>query len=302
MSEILDAYRIHTEPYYRCVDDEVTLFEAADRVGGQINLARAVPGKVEFDEMLRYYSGQIADGGIDLRLNSAPSIRDLKDARFDAVVVACGVHPRVPEIPGIDHPKVVFYNDLLSGKKFAGQRVAIVGAGGIGFDVAEYLCHSQPYDAPRSRALDIRAFQQEWNVDASLAKPGGLAGDPLELKRSPREITMLQRKKVRPGAGLGVSTGWILRSSLAKRDVKMLAGVIYERIDDNGLHIMVEGEPCTLDVDTIVICAGQESNRGAFDELREAGIETYVIGGAKDASELDAMRAVDEGVRIAQGL
>ena len=281
---------------------KVTLFEAADRIGGQLNLARAVPGKVEFDEMLSYYSGQIADGGVDLRLNSAPSVSDLKDARFDAVVVACGVHPRVPEIPGIKHPKVVFYNDLLSGKSHAGRRVAIIGAGGIGFDVAEYLCHSQPDEPPKSRAMDIREFQQEWNVDASLTKAGGLSGDPLAPKPSSREITMLQRKKTRPGLGLGVSTGWILRSSLEKRGVKIVGGVIYQRIDDQGLHFVAEGEPSTLAVDTIVVCAGQVSNRDMLTELLKTGIETHVIGGAKEASELDAMRAVEEGVRVAHAL
>ncbi|MDI1265255.1 MAG: NADPH-dependent 2,4-dienoyl-CoA reductase [bacterium] len=281
---------------------KVTLFEAADRIGGQLNLARAVPGKVEFDEMLSYYSGQLADGGVDLRLNSAPSVSDLKEARFDAVVIACGVHPRVPAIPGIKHPKVVFYNDLLSGKSHAGRRVAIIGAGGIGFDVAEYLCHSQPDESPKSRAMDIREFQQEWNVDASLTKAGGLLGDPLAPKPSPREITMLQRKKTRPGLGLGVSTGWILRSSLEKRGVKIVGGVTYQRIDDQGLHFVVEGEPRTLAVDTIVICAGQVSNRDMLAELLETGIETHVIGGAKEAAELDAMRAVEEGARAAQSL
>ncbi|MBI3703303.1 MAG: NADPH-dependent 2,4-dienoyl-CoA reductase [Rhizobiales bacterium] len=281
---------------------KVTLFEAADRIGGQLNLARAVPGKVEFDEMLSYYSGQIADGGVDLRLNSAPAVSDLKDARFDAVVVACGVHPRVPEIQGINHSKVIFYNDLLSGKRHAGRRVAIIGAGGIGFDVAEYLCHSQPDEPPKSRAMDIREFQQEWNVDASLTKAGGLSGDPLAPKPSPREITMLQRKKTRPGLGLGVSTGWILRSSLEKRGVKIVGGVTYQRIDDLGFHFVVDGEPSTLAVDTIVICAGQVSNRDMLAELLETGIETHVIGGAKEAFELDAMRAVEEGARIAQAL
>ena len=217
-------------------------------------------------------------------------------------MVASGVHPRVPAIAGIDHSKVVFYNELLSGTRHAGHKVAIVGAGGIGFDVAEYLCHSQPGEGPKVRGLDIPAFQREWNIDASLTEPGGLTGDPLAPRKSPREITMLQRKATRPGLGLGVSTGWILRSSLAKRDVKIVAGVTYERIDDVGLHILVDNVPRVIEADTIVICAGQVSNRGLFDELRAAGIEAHVIGGAKEASELDAMRAVEEGVRIAQAL
>jgi 2,4-dienoyl-CoA reductase (NADPH2) len=281
---------------------KVTLFEVADRIGGQLNLARAVPGKAEFDEMLRYFSGRIEEGGVDVRLNAAPSMSDLQDEKFEAVVVASGVHPRVPAIAGIDHPKVVFYNDLLSGASHAGHKVAIVGAGGIGFDVAEYLCHSQPQEGPRARGLDIPAFQREWNIDASLTQPGGLTGDPLAPRKGSREITMLQRKATRPGLGLGVSTGWILRSSLAKRDVRIVAGVTYERIDDFGLHILVDGIPRVIEADTIVICAGQESNRGLFDELSAAGVEVHVIGGAKEASELDAMRAVEEGVRIAQTL
>jgi 2,4-dienoyl-CoA reductase (NADPH2) len=281
---------------------QVTLFEAADCIGGQLNLARAVPGKAEFDEMLRYFGGRIAAGGVAIRLNASPTAAELGRSGFDAVVVASGVHPRVPEIPGINHSKVVFYNDLLSGKKRAGARVAIIGAGGIGFDVAEYLCHSQPGEGPKARGQDIPSFQTEWNIDSSLALEGGLAGDPLAPRKSPREITMLQRKATRPGIGLGVSTGWILRSSLAKRDVKIVAGVTYERIDDRGLHILVDGVPRVIEADTIVVCAGQVSNRGLFDELTAKGMEVHVIGGAKEASELDAMRAVEEGVRIAQAL
>lgn len=281
---------------------KVTLFEASDRVGGQINLARAVPGKVEFDEMLRYYSGRIEAGQVNLRLNTPVSKTELAREGFDAVVVASGVHPRMPAIPGIDHPSVVVYHDLLSGKRQAGRRVAIIGAGGIGFDVAEYLCHSQPGQAPTHRALDLADFQREWNIDATLSQPGGLAGDPLAPREASREITIFQRKASRPGVGLGVSTGWILRSSLAKRDVKLLAGVSYDRIDDAGLHFVVDGKPHVLAVDTIVICAGQESNRSLYDELRASGIEAHVIGGAKEAAELDAMRAIDDGVRVAQAL
>lgn len=280
---------------------KVTLFEASDRVGGQINLARAVPGKVEF-EMLRYYSGKISDGGVDLRLNTAPDADQLKKESFDAVVVASGVHPRRPDIAGIDHPKVVSYSDLLSGKKKAGRRVVIIGAGGIGFDVAEYLCHSQPGEAPKARRLDLVEFQVEWNIDASLVEAGGLKGDPLAPRQSPREITMLQRKTTRPGVNLGVSTGWILRSSLAKRDVKIMAGVTYEKIDDRRLHVLVDGKPQLIEADTIVLCAGQEANRGPFDALQSAGVEVHIIGGAKEAAELDAMRAVDEGVRVGYAL
>ncbi|MBN8963548.1 MAG: NADPH-dependent 2,4-dienoyl-CoA reductase [Rhizobiales bacterium] len=281
---------------------KVTLFEASDRLGGQINLARAVPGKVEFDEMLRYYSGRIEAGQVSLRLNTPVSKADLANEGFDAVVVASGVHPRMPAIPGIDHSSVVVYSDLLSGKRKAGRRVAVIGAGGIGFDVAEYLCHSQPGETPKHRALDLADFQREWNIDATLSQPGGLSGDPLAPREASREITILQRKASRPGAGLGVSTGWILRSSLAKRDVKLLAGVSYDRIDDAGLHITVDGKPQVLAVDTIVICAGQDSNRSLYDELRASGIEAHVIGGAKEAAELDAMRAIDDGVRVGQAL
>ena len=251
--------------------------------------------------MLRYYSAQIADNGVELRLNTTPSADEVT-AKFDAAVIASGVLPRVPDIPGIKHPKVVTYTDLLSGKRHAGRRVAIIGAGGIGFDVAEYLCHSRPDEGPKARGLDLAEFQAEWNIDASLKQPGGLLGDPLAPRQPTREITILQRKPSRPGATLGVSTGWILRSSLAKRSVKIMTGVTYQRIDDAGLHVLVDGASRVIEADTVVICAGQESNRSLFDALRANGVETHLIGGAKEAAELDAMRAVDEGVRIAQVL
>jgi len=280
---------------------KVTLFEASGRIGGQINLARMVPGKVEFDEMLRYYGGRIAEHGVELRLNIAPSADELA-AKFDAVVVASGVHPRVPEIPGIEHPKVMTYTDLLSGKRNAGRRVAIIGAGGIGFDVAEYLCHSQPGERPKARGLELAEFLAEWNIDPSLVKPGGLSGDPLAPRQPTREVTILQRKASRPGATLGVSTGWILRSSLAKRGVKIITGVSYRSIDDAGLHVLVDGTQHLIEADTVVVCAGQESNRSLFDALQASGIEAYLIGGAKEAAELDALRAVEEGMRIAHAL
>lgn len=281
---------------------KVTLFESSDRVGGQLNLARAVPGKAEFDEMLRYYSGKLSDEGVELRLNTTPDSDQLKRENFEAVVVATGVSPRLPDIAGIDHPKVVSYSDLLGGRKKAGRRVTIIGAGGIGFDVAEYLCHSNPGEEPMSRRLNTVEFMAEWNIDATLATAGGLLGDPLAPVQSRREITILQRRVTRPGANLGVSTGWILRSSLAKRDVTMIAGVTYERIDDHGFHVNIEGKPKLIEADTIVVCAGQEANRGSFEKLKYAGIEVHIIGGAREAAELDAMRAVDEGVRIGSAL
>jgi 2,4-dienoyl-CoA reductase (NADPH2) len=278
----------------------VTLFEAASAIGGQFNLARRIPGKEEFAETLRYYARRLALLGVDIRLGAFATPDDLR--HYDAVIVATGVVARQPAIDGLSHPSVASYVDIIEGRREAGRNVAIVGAGGIGFDVAEYLCHSEPDEGPKARGLDIPAFQREWNIDSSLTQPGGLAGDPLAPRSSPREITLLQRKATRPGLGLGVSTGWILRSSLAKRDVKILAGVSYQRIDDAGLHIVVEGVPRVIEADTIVICAGQTSNRALFDELSATGVEAHVIGGAKEASELDAMRAVEEGVRIAQTL
>ena len=271
----------------------VTLFEAGERLGGQLNLALAAPGKGEFNELLRYFEHGLSEGKVAVRLRTAPAASDLR--KFDAVVVATGVHPRIPAIAGIDHPKVVTYAELLSGARRAGRRVAILGAGGIGFDVAEYLSGA-------AEAADGAGFLAEWAVDPGIGRPGGLAGDPLAARESPREIVLSQRKTAKPGDSLGVSTGWILRNSLRKRGVTMLAGVAYEKIDDAGLHIRVGGEPRVISADTIVVCTGQEPNRELYAELRDGGAEVHLIGGAKEAIELDALRAIEDGVRLAQAL
>ena len=271
---------------------EVTLFEAAARIGGQLNLARNVPGKEEFDETLRYFHSRIAEHGIRLHLNCRPDAAMLAAAAFDEIVIATGARPRVPEIPGIAHGKCVSYVEVLAGDKTAGARVAILGAGGIGFDVAEYL--SSPSHA------DGRAgehFFAEWGIDREIATPGGLreAGD-----LSPtRQIVMLQRKPGRMGRSLGLSTGWALRLALAKRKVAQVSGVSYAKIDDAGLHILVEGAPRVLAADTIVICAGQEPVRDLYHDLIARARRAHLIGGAERAAELDAMRAIEQGTQLA---
>ena len=273
----------------------VTLFESADRLGGQLNLARAAPGKAEFDETLRYYGNQLRTKGVDVRLGSKADADDLA-MHFDHVVIATGVTPRIPDIVGIEHPSVASYDAVLSGQRIAGERVAILGAGGIGYDVAEFLV------SEAGTAIEPADFFRTWSVDASFAAPGALTGDPLASVPARRRVTMLQRKTSKPGMWLGVSTGWILRNSLRKHGVEVLAGVTYERIDDEGLHITVDGQARLLEVDTIVVCTGQESERGLYEALRERGVPATMIGGAKEATELDALRAIDEGVRLAQAL
>ena len=272
---------------------QVTLFEAGHRVGGQLNLARNVPGKEEFDETLRYWRRLIDKHGVTMRLSTRPDVETLKG--FDAVVIATGVSPRAPDIAGIAHEKCVSYIEILSGKVRAGQRVAIIGAGGIGFDVAEFLS-----SGPADEVMDPKHFLAEWGVDASNATGGGLvkAVDPAPG----RQIVMLQRKPGRMGRGLGVSTGWILRLALAKRRVAQMTGVTYRRIDDAGLHITVGTEDRVIPVDTVVVCAGQDMERGLYDALATAGVPAHVIGGAAKAAELDAMRAIDEGMRLAYAL
>lgn len=272
---------------------DVTLFEAEPTIGGQLNLARAAPGKDEFDETLRYFRSQIMKHGVDLRLSTRAEVDELERG-FDHVVLATGVRPRVPDLPGIDHPKVANYTDVLSGRRQVGPTAAIMGSGGIGFDVAEFLV------TPSSEVHRVGAFFRTWGVDQTFTSAGALVTDPLAPVEGKRKVTMLQRKATRPGKHLGVSTGWILRNALQKHGVETLAGVSYERIDDEGLHITMDGKPQLVAADTIVLCTGQDSEVGLYAGLMERGVPTTVIGGAKEAAELDALRAIDEGVRLAQ--
>jgi 2,4-dienoyl-CoA reductase (NADPH2) len=279
----------------------VTLYEAGPRIGGQLNLARNVAGKEEFDETLRYYGSRVARLGIDLKLNQSPGAEVLLLGDFDEIVVATGVTPRTPDIAGIAHPKCVSYVQILDGSRQAGRTIAIIGAGGIGFDVAEYLT-SPPQKGGATKAQ----FLAEWGIDADIAAPGGLAsagGPPipshLQSQGTHPEVVMLQRRAGRMGRGLGVSTGWVLRLLLAKRDVAQLTGVSYHQIDEAGVHITVDGRERVLPADTVVICAGQEPARALYDALVARGVTVHVIGGAARAAELDAMRAIDEGTRLA---
>ncbi|MBJ6981167.1 NADPH-dependent 2,4-dienoyl-CoA reductase [Luteimonas sp. MC1572] len=271
----------------------VTLFDSAAEIGGQFNLARRVPGKEEFDETLRYFRERIADTGVSLRLatTATPSVL----AGFDAVVLATGVTPRSVDLPGHDHPKVLGYAEVLRGDVVPGHRVAIIGAGGIGFDVAEFLVHEGT-----SPSLDPARWMAEWGVDPRFATSGGLV--PARPEAPAREVWLLQRSPGRPGARLGKTTGWIHRATLKGKRVQMLGGITYERIDDDGLHLRIGDEARLLPVDHVVVCAGQESRRDLAAPLREAGCEVHVIGGADVAAELDAKRAIDQGSRLAAAL
>jgi len=275
------------------IGHDVTLFDAAAEIGGQLDMARRVPGKEEFDETLRYFRVQLDKHGVDVRLRTPVAADDLTG--FDEVVVATGVTPRTPEISGVDHPKVVSYVDVLRGDAEVGARVAVVGAGGIGFDVAEFLT-----DGGEGASRDPEEFFRQWGVDTDLAAPGGLR--TAERPAPPRTVHLLQRKTAKVGAGLGKTTGWIHRLELRHRGVQMLAGVTYDRIDDEGLHLTVGDEKTVLDVDTVVLCSGQEPRRDLADELIAAGQRVHVIGGADVAAELDAKRAIDQGTRLAASL
>ncbi|MPY84708.1 MAG: NAD(P)-binding protein [Actinophytocola sp.] len=275
---------------------DVELFEAEAEIGGQFDIASKIPGKEEFAETIRYYTRRIELTGVKLRLNTRATVDDLAEG-YDEVIVATGVTPRVPSIPGIDHASVLSYVDAVRHGKPVGERVAVIGAGGIGVDVSEFLTHAT------SPTLDADAWRAEWGVTDPAEAPGGLTEAAPEP--SPRTVYLLQRKTSKIGKGLGKTTGWVHRAALKAKRVEQVTGVRYDRIDDAGLHISYgkdHTERRVLDVDTVVVCAGQESRRELADELSARGVRTHVIGGADVAAELDAKRAIDQGTRLAANL
>lgn len=274
---------------------KVTLYEAASEIGGQFNLAKTIPGKEEFYETLRYYGRMIEVLGIDLHLNTRADADLLRQQGFDHVIVSTGIKPRTPEIPGIDHDKVAGYIDVITGKKPVGKKVAIIGAGGIGFDVSELISHSGP-----SGAVDRDVFAKEWGVDFENHPRGGVTGVEPQVAKSDREITLLQRKDSRVGAGLGKTTGWTHRLALTRRGVGMMNGITYEKIDDDGLHILQsDGQPLLIEADTVIICAGQDPLRDLYEDLESAGLSAELVGGAYEAKELDAKAAINQASRMA---
>ncbi len=276
---------------------DVTLLDAADEIGGQFNMAKRIPGKEEFSETLRYFGRRIALTGVMLKLGTRVAASDLGRDRFDQVILATGVAPRHPPIPGIEHAKVLSYVDVLSLKAHVGPRVAIVGAGGIGFDVAEFLVQDLP--AP---STDISAWLKEWGIDKTLVARAGVEGIKAQPEAPARTVWLLQRTPGAPGKRLNKTSGWVHRSTLKHKQVRMLGGVEYQHIDDAGLTISIDGKPQLLEVDHVIICAGQEPRRDLLAELQAAGQTVHLIGGADIAAELDAKRAIDQASRLAATL
>ncbi len=274
---------------------DVTLFEAGEDVGGQFNIAKQIPGKEEFYETLRYYRNELKASGVKAQFNTRVSVDDLVKGGFDEIILATGVSPRTPAIEGVDHPKVLSYLDVLRDKKPVGKTVAVIGAGGIGFDVSEYLTHEG-----ESPSLNLAKFNEEWGIDSGYAERGGIKAP--HLPKPPRQIFLLQRKTSKVGDGLGKTTGWIHRTSLKNRNVEMIAGATYNKIDDAGLHISVGGKDVLLPVDNVVLCAGQEPFRELQAGLEAAGQKVTLIGGADVAAELDAKRAIKQGTEVAAAL
>ncbi|WP_019928894.1 NADPH-dependent 2,4-dienoyl-CoA reductase [Nocardia sp. BMG111209] len=277
---------------------EVDLFEADDRIGGQFDIARRIPGKEEFAETLRYFTRKLEVGGVRVHLNRRVTAAELVEGRYDHVVLATGVRPRIPDIPGIDHPKVLTYAELIREQKPVGRKVAVIGAGGIGYDVSEFLTvEGHP-------TLKLDEWKEEWGVTADDPEARGQLTTARPAPAA-REVVLLQRKSGPFGKSLGKTTGWVHRAALQAKGVEQLGGVNYERIDDRGLHISF-GEkrqhPRVIDCDNVIVCAGQESVRDLVEPLAAAGITTHLIGGAELAAELDAERAIDQGTRLAAGL
>ena len=272
----------------------VDLFDSASEIGGQFNLAKRIPGKEEFFETLRYYRRMLELHGVMLHLNTRADATMLRKRSFDEVIVATGIEPRTPAIDGIDHPKVVRYIDAILGTKPIGTRVAVLGAGGIGFDVAELLSH-----AGTSASVDIDVFARQWGIDFRNHPRGGVTGVQPEVAKSNRAITLLQRKSDPVGKSLGRTTGWTHRLTLTRRGVRMVNGVEYLKIDDEGLHTLVGGKPELFEVDTIVVCAGQLPLRDLFNELQSLGVRASLVGGAFEAAELDAKRAIEQACQLA---
>ncbi|MGY2288593.1 oxidoreductase [Pseudomonas sp. SDO528_S397] len=278
---------------------QVTLFDSASEIGGQFNVAKRVPGKEEFYETLRYFKRKLQTTHVELCLNTRVGVEQLVAGGYDEIILATGIVPRTPAIPGVEHAKVLSYLDVLLQRKPVGQRVAVIGAGGIGFDVSEFLVHQGT-----ATSLDRDAFWKEWGIDTQLQARGGVAGIKPEPHAPAREVFLLQRKASKVGDGLGKTTGWIHRTGLKNKQVQMLNSVEYLKIDDAGLHIRIgaEGEPQVLAVDNVVICAGQDPLRELQAALVAAGQNVHLIGGADVAAELDAKRAINQGSRLAAEL
>jgi 2,4-dienoyl-CoA reductase (NADPH2) len=276
---------------------KVTLLEASNEIGGQFNLARRIPGKEEFDETIRYFDALLDEQGVERRFGERVTAEKLRGENFDSVVVATGVEGRTPAIPGVEHAKVRSYTEAIEDPQGNGKTVAVIGAGGIGFDVSELLTN---YESP---TLDLAAWKQEWGVAPEQETRGGII-EP-EVPESPRKVVLLQRKDESLGRGLGKTSGWVHRAVLQKKQVEMIKGARYDRIDDDGLHISLgkeHDESRTIAADTIVLCAGQESVRSLFDELIATGVEAHLIGGADVAAEVDAKRAIRQGTELAAAL
>lgn len=277
---------------------EVSLYESNAELGGQFNMAMRIPGKEEYAQTIRYYSEMMKKHNVEVLLNTKADAATLVSKGYDEIIVATGVHPRALSIDGIDHEKVLTYQDVLYSEKPVGNKVAIIGAGGIGFDVAEYLSHDMNHQSP---SMNVEDYMKEWGVDMEYKEAGALADSPQPLA-SPRKVYLLKRSKGKHGKKLGKTTGWIHRSSLAMKQVEMLAEVEYLKIDDEGLHINVSGESKLLPVDNVVICAGQVSNNTLATDLAELGVKAHIIGGADEAKELDAYRAIKQAAHICTNL